>query len=170
MEAAVKQRAGSIGDRELAFQLGSLMLFCFGGSGSDVLKVIDESGLSFVQMKALVNMQGPEGPQRPTVTALADELGISPASASRAVDGLVRKKLATRVEDEEDRRIRRITLTSKGQELADRIISARLAGLEEFAASLKGAERTKLASALEALMEREEIAEVYRKYEERATR
>ena len=156
-------------DRELAFQLGSLMLFCFGG-GNDVLKVIDESGLGFVQMKTVVTLQGPGGPDAPTVTALADELGISPASASRAVDGLVKKKLVTRVEDEEDRRVRRITLTSRGQELADRIISARLAGLEEFAASLKGAERTKLASALEELLEREEIAEVYRKYEERANR
>lgn len=171
MEAATKQRSGSGTDRELALQLGSVMLFCFGGGGGEVLRVIDESGLSFVQMKAVVNLESPEHPEKATtVTALADSLGISPASASRAVEGLVKKRLATRVEDAADRRVRRLTLTAKGEELADRIISARLAGLEDFAASLQGSERTKLAAALEALMERDEIAELYRKNEERAAR
>jgi DNA-binding MarR family transcriptional regulator len=165
---AVEQGATAT-DRELALQLGSLMRFCMGGSG-DVLKVIDESGITFVQMKAVVTLGGPGGPEAITVTALADEMGISPASASRAVDGLVKKRLATRVEDAEDRRVRRLTLTAKGEELGDRIISARLAGLEAFASSLNDRERTRLEAALETLMERDEIAELYRKHEERAAR
>jgi len=96
--------------------------------------------------------------------------GISAPSASRAADGLVRKKLATRVEDADDRRVRRLALTAKGRELADRIISARLAGLEELTDSLNGEERQKLEAALDALLKRPEIAEIYATYERKASR
>ena len=54
---------------------------------------------------------------------------------------MVRKKLATRVEDPDDRRVKRLALTAKGRRLADRIISARLAGLEEFTGSLEADQR-----------------------------
>jgi DNA-binding MarR family transcriptional regulator len=120
-------------------------------------------------MKVLVELQNPAD-ELDTVTALADELGISAASASRAADGMVRKNLVTRVEDADDRRVKRLALTAKGQLLADRIISARLAGLEEFTDSLASDERRKLEAALEALLERPEIAEIYRTYERKTRR
>jgi DNA-binding MarR family transcriptional regulator len=139
------------------------------GRSSEVLRVLDESGLTFSQMKVLVELETADEDAR-TVTALSDELGISPASASRGADGLVRKKLATRVEDPDDRRIRRLTLTARGRELADRIISARLAGLEDFTATLEGDERRKLEAALDAVLKRPEVAEIYRSYERKARR
>jgi MarR family 2-MHQ and catechol resistance regulon transcriptional repressor len=120
-------------------------------------------------MKVLVELVTPDEDAR-TVTALSEGLGISVASASRATDGLVRKKLATRVEDENDRRVRRLSLTTKGRRLADRIISARLATLEEFTGSLEPGERKKLESALDALLERPEIAEIYAANERKARR
>src|SRR5215475_9267555 len=133
MEAATRNRTGSPRETagELTLKLGSLLLSCMSGGSSDVFRVIDESGLTFSQMKVLVELESPDEDAR-TVTALSDELGISAASASCAADGLVRKRLATRVEDPDDRRVRRLTLTAGGRRLADRIISARLAGLEEF--------------------------------------
>ena len=140
-----------------------------GPQSGEVLRVLDESGLTFVQMKVLVELQNP-AEELDTVTALADELGISAASASRAADGMVRKKLVTRVEDPDDRRVKRLALTAKGQRLADRIISARLAGLEEFTASLATDEREKLEAALEALVKRPEIAEIYANYERKVGR
>jgi DNA-binding MarR family transcriptional regulator len=120
-------------------------------------------------VKALVDLDSSDEDAR-TVTALSDELGISPASASRAADALVRKKLATRVEDPDDRRVRRLALTARGRDLADRIISARLAGLEEFIGSLTADERRKLESALDALLERPDVAEIYRNYERKVSR
>jgi DNA-binding MarR family transcriptional regulator len=140
-----------------------------GPRSSEVFKVIDESGLTFAQMKVLVDLEAPDEDAR-TVTAVSEELGISVASASRAADGLVRKKLATRVEDLSDRRVRRLALTAKGQRLADRIISARLASLEEFTDSLEADERQKLAAALDALLKRPEIAEIYDNYERKVSR
>jgi DNA-binding MarR family transcriptional regulator len=178
MEAATRSATGSRGpsqspspseaDTELALRLGSVMIHCFGGRGGDVLKVIDESGLTFIQMKALVTLQDPEASS--TVTALSATLGISPPSASRAADGLVKNGLATRVEDPVDRRVRRVTLSRRGRELADRILSARLAGLEDFAASLTVPQRKKLETALDALLKRDEIAEIYRNHERRLRR
>jgi DNA-binding MarR family transcriptional regulator len=171
MDAAARTRKASPtrSDAKLALKLGAFLLRCMGGASSEVFRVIDESGLTFSQMKVLVELDSPEEDAR-TVTALSEELGISPASASRAADGLFRKKLVTRVEDPDDRRVRRLALTSRGRELADRIISARLAGLEDFTASLDGDERQKLEAALDALLERPEIAEIYRTYERKARR
>src|ERR671925_1487084 len=134
MEAATSTTKSSRRDTEMALKLGAFLLRCMGGASSDVFRVIDESGLTFSQMKVLVELDSPDEDAR-TVTALSEELGISPASASRAADSLVRKKLATRVEDPDDRRVRRLALTAGGRDLADRIISARLAGLEDFSAT-----------------------------------
>jgi DNA-binding MarR family transcriptional regulator len=169
MEAATSTKKISSKNSELALKLGSLFLRCMGPQSGEVLRVLDESGLTFVQMKVLVELQNP-AEELDTVTTLADELGISAASASRAADGMVRKKLVTRVEDADDRRVKRLALTANGQRLADRIISARLAGLEEFTASLDGDERQKLEAALEALLKRPEIAEIYANYERKLGR
>jgi DNA-binding MarR family transcriptional regulator len=133
--------------------------------------VIEETGLSMTQCKALLELGGLGGDaQAWQVSDLAELFGTSVPSMSRAVDALVRAKLATRVEDPDDRRVKRLALTAKGQRLADRIISARLAGLEEFTGSLEDEERQKLESALDALLERPEIADIYANYERRVSR
>jgi DNA-binding MarR family transcriptional regulator len=171
MEAATRRRTASPRRTagKLSLKLGVLIKRLMGGASGEVFRLIDESGLTFSQVKALVDLDSSDEDAR-TVTALSDELGISPASASRAADALVRKKLATRVEDPDDRRVRRLALTARGRDLADRIISARLAGLEEFTGSLTADERRKLESALDALLERPDVAEIYRNYERKVSR
>ena len=169
MEAATSQRKQGAKGHELSIKLGAFVLGCLGGRGRDVFRMIDESGLTFAQMKVLVELEkGSE--DEGTVTALSEELGISVPSASRAADGLVRKKLATRVEDPRDRRVRRLALSAKGRELADRIISARVAGLQDLTESLDPDQRQKLEAALDALLKRPELAEIYSKYERRVRR
>jgi DNA-binding MarR family transcriptional regulator len=166
MEAATSTTKTSPRDAELALKLGAFLLRCMGGASSEVFRVIDESGLTFSQMKVLVELDAADEDAR-TVTALSEELGISPASASRAAEGLVRKKLATRVEDPDDRRVRRVSLTSAGQAIADELMAARLAGLERFVDTLSADERRKLEAALEVLMERDDISDTYRKHRKR---
>ena len=171
MEAATRQRKTSAkgSGSELSIKLGAFLLGCLGGRGGDVFRMIDESGLTFAQMKVLVELEHADEDAR-TVTALSEELGISVPSASRAADGLVRKRFATRVEDPNDRRVRRLALTASGSELADRIISARVAGLEDVTESLERDEQRKLEAALDALLQRPELAEIYAKYERRVRR
>ncbi len=168
MEAATRRKAGTA-DTELALKLGAFLLRCMGGGSSEFFRLMDESGLTFSQVKVLAELDALDEDAR-TVTVLSEELGISPASASRAADALVRKKLVTRVEDPDDRRIRRLALTARGRDLVDRIISARLAGLEDFTASLDGDERRKLEAALDALLDRPEVAEIYANYERKVGR
>jgi DNA-binding MarR family transcriptional regulator len=80
---------------------------------------------------------------------------------SRAVDGLVKKRLATRVEDPDDRRVRRVAITERGKKLVETVVVVRQAGMETFAASLTAAQRRKLDAAIDSLMDRPDIAAAY---------
>src|SRR6185312_14348042 len=52
-----------------------------------------------------------------TVSELATLEQVRPPTMSRIVEGLVRKKLVQRVEDETDRRTVRVSTTAKGEKL-----------------------------------------------------
>jgi DNA-binding MarR family transcriptional regulator len=173
VEAATKTHAPArrtSDDRDLALRLGSLMLCTLGSEGGAVIKTIDDTGLNFPQMKALVALAGHDEEPLPTVKAIAERLGISLASASRAVDDLVKRELATRVEDPDDRRVRRVSLTTEGQGIADELMAARLVGLEKFVASLSAVERRKLEAALEVLLKRDDVGDAYRTHRKRTYR
>ncbi len=164
-----KRGAISAADRELGYRLGAVILKCFGADGGAAIRAIDESGLTFTQMKVLIVLTG-ERSDPPTLKQVAEGLGLSLPSVSRAVDGLVRADLVVRTEDDRDRRRRLLSPTEEGQRLADRILAARLEGLGKFAASLSDAERELLEPALDLLLEREEISEIYRQYRREARR
>ncbi len=149
-------------DRELGFRLGAVLLRCMSSDGGSAIRVIDESGLSFQQVKVLMTLAG--GEESPSVKQVAEGVGLSLPTVSRAVDGLVKRKLVIRTEDPDDRRQRMLALAASGRELADRILAARIEGLGQFAASLTDEERERLDDALELLLERPEIAAIYRQY------
>jgi DNA-binding MarR family transcriptional regulator len=153
--------------RETAARLGALLRHLFLYDRGTILRVIEESGLSMTQCKALLELGGLEQEPEPRqLSELAETFGVSVPSMSRAVDALVRKRLATRVEDTHDRRVRRIAITEKGKTLIDTLTLVRLAGMEAFAAGLSSAQRRKLDAAVESLMDREDIAEAYRHLKE----
>ena len=156
-------------DRELGYRLGAVMLRCMSADGGTAIRVIDDSGLTFTQMKILMTLAGARD-EAPSLKPVAEGLGLSLPSASRAVEGLVKRALVARTEDPSDRRQRLLSLTEDGQELADRIMAARLEGLGQFAASLTDEQRTRLEQALELLIERDEIADVYQQYRRQADR
>jgi DNA-binding MarR family transcriptional regulator len=173
MEAATSRsaaRSGTSSDRELALRLGSLMLCSLGSDGGAVIRAIDESGVNFPQMKVLVALAGGDDHEPPTVKLVAERVGLSLPSASRTVDELVKRALATRVEDQDDRRVRRVSLTAEGQEIADELMAARLAGMEQFVSTLTDVERRKLDAALEVLLKRDDIAATYRTHSRRVPR
>ena len=154
-------------DRELGYRLGAVMLRCMSADGGTAIRVIDESGLTFIQIKVLMTLVGALDEQ-PSLKFVAERLGLSLPSASRAVEWLVKRELVARTEDPNDRRQRRLSLTEAGQELADRVMAARMEGLGQFAASLTDTERERLNDALELLLEREEISQVYDQYRRQA--
>jgi DNA-binding MarR family transcriptional regulator len=148
--------------QETAARISALLRHLFLYDRGNLLRVIEESGLSMTQSKTLLELGGlGEEIEARQVTDLAEVLGVSVPSMSRAVDGLVRKRLATRVEDAEDRRVRRVEITAKGKKLVDALMVVRQAGMETFAASLTAAQRRKLDAAVDSLMDRPDIAEAY---------
>jgi DNA-binding MarR family transcriptional regulator len=145
-----------------AARLSALLRHLFLYDRGNLLRVIEDSGLSMTQCKALLELGGlGEASEARQVGDLAETLGVSVPSMSRAVDALVRARLATRVEDSEDRRVRRIAITAKGKKLVDTVLVVRQAGMEAFAESLSAAQRRKLDAAIDSLMDREDIAEAY---------
>jgi len=148
--------------QETAARISALLRHLFLYDRGNLLRVIEESGLSMTQSKALLELGGlDEAAEARQVGDLAEALGVSVPSMSRAVDGLVKKRLATRVEDPEDRRVRRIAITAAGKKLVDTLMVVRQAGMETFAASLTAAQRRKLDVAIDALMDREDIATAF---------
>lgn len=152
--------------RETAVRLGVLFRHMVSYSdGGQSLREIDEYGLSFVQFKALMELFATDVNDPPYLQKLADNLGTSMPSLSRAVDGLVRKGLVTRTVDSNDRRRRRVTLSEAGREVGNRFFRSRAAGVVNFASSLTEAQREAMDAAIGLLLEREDIAPIYQKFE-----
>jgi DNA-binding MarR family transcriptional regulator len=82
--------------------------------------VADE--VTLTQYRSLVVLAS-RGPQ--SVAALADELAVTPSTASRLCDRLVRKNLIVRREDRRDRRAVRLALTPAGRALVDAVTERR---------------------------------------------
>ena len=122
--------------------------------GRDLIHLAHEFELSFSQMKALHYLHGADDL---SVKALGEQLGLSMAAMSRAADELVQRGLVDRAEDPADRRIKRLGLTEKGRELVLKMRELRMAGFEQFVATLNAKERALLVKALEPILARDEV-------------
>jgi DNA-binding MarR family transcriptional regulator len=141
--------------RELARQLAGLFRYLTLAGGGDFLREVSELDLSLTQLKALSLLD--ERPAALSLKDVSEQLGLSVPTTSRAVDGLVRRRLVDRDEDALDRRVRRVGLTAAGRRVVENLTAIRMAGLNRLVESFSNEERKKLAAALEAIPKREEI-------------
>jgi DNA-binding MarR family transcriptional regulator len=141
-------------DQELSRQLGAFVGFLMSTHGRDLINLSHEFELSFSQMKALHYVHGEENL---SVKALGEQLGLSLAAMSRAADELVQRGLMDRTEDPADRRMKRLRLTNKGHELVLKMREVRMAGFEQFVATLTPKQHTLLAKALEPILARDDV-------------
>jgi DNA-binding MarR family transcriptional regulator len=161
IDEASRQEVGPA-ERDTAARITALMHHVFLYDRGNQLRVIDETGLSMTQCKVLLELGGlGHAAEAWQVSDLAELFGVSVPSMSRAVDALVRSKLATRVEDRDDRRVRRVKITAKGKDLVATIVTVRMTGIEAFVTTLTAAQRRKLDAAVEALLDREDLAKTY---------
>ncbi len=105
-------------ERVLREWVGSIMRI----SVRNFARLCAETGLTVPQAMVLLNLAGN---RKCKITALGEELGVSGAAASQMVDKLVNMALVERVEDQEDRRARRLSLTEAGKKLAIGFTQAR---------------------------------------------
>ncbi|HWJ42183.1 MAG TPA: MarR family transcriptional regulator [Solirubrobacterales bacterium] len=158
---AEARREVSPAEHDTAARVAALLHHVFLYDRGNQLRVIEESGLSMTQCKALLELGGLGDPQPWQVSDLAERFGVSVPSMSRAVDALVKAKLATRVEDPDDRRVRRVQITARGKDLVATLVTVRMTGIETFVTTLSAAQRRKLDAAVEALLDREDLAQTY---------
>ena len=89
--------------------------------------------VTLTQYRSLVVLasRGPQG-----VASLAEAVAVTPPTASRLVDRLVRKGLVRRRADRHDRRQVRIGLTEAGRDLVDQVTERRRAEIAELLTSI----------------------------------
>lgn len=112
------------------------------------LRYARASGLSMSHLGTIFHMHhcGSCG-----VTEIGEHLGVSSAAASQMLDRLVQQDLVLRSEDPDDRRVKRIVLTEKGQAILEEALRARQSWLNEVASTLSDSEKETITSALKIL-------------------
>ena len=125
--------------------------------GRNYWQAVGEAELSMSQLKVL-HMLTLGDDQELSLKTLGDRLGLSLPAMSRSVDGLVHRDLVSRAENTADRRMKSVKVTDAGRELVDHLLELRFAGIEEFVDTLTADERANLATALDPIVAREEVA------------
>lgn len=94
-----------------------------------------DAEVTLPQFRALVVLAS-RGPQR--VVDVSGELGVDPSTGTRLCDRLVRKGLVRRQRSTSDRRVVRVTLTSAGRSLVDRVTVRRRDELTRIVEAMPG--------------------------------
>jgi DNA-binding MarR family transcriptional regulator len=110
-----------------------------------------KSGLTMSHMGALFHIHR-EG--RCGVTELGNHLDVSSAAASQMLERLVQQDLILRMEDPDDRRVKKIVLTDKGERLLKDGIRAHQSWVEELTQTLAPDEKDTIRVALKVLIEK----------------
>jgi len=96
------------------------------------------------------------------ISDIGDNLGITAAAASQMVDRLVQNELLQRDEDPDDRRVKRVTLTTKGNALVQEGVEARLKWLRDLETALPKGQHREIIASLSTLTDiAKELEETY---------
>jgi DNA-binding MarR family transcriptional regulator len=136
---------------ELADSLEAVLLRVICSQTESDLNSMVHTDLSLSQLRCLVALAW-AGRAMP-ITGLADRLGLTLATAGRAVDRLVAHHLVIRREDPDDRRIRRVSLSAKGRQVVSGIDDDRRKSLLTFVHSLTPSDATRLLAALRPIVD-----------------
>ena len=119
-------------------------------SGRDFKRFMDETGLSFSQLNVLMRLYhgGNSG-----VSEIGEQMGVTSAAASQAIDRLVLAGLIEGTEDPSDRRAKRLALTPKGRTLIEKGNEARSQWVEGLTDALTPEQQSMTISALTLLTE-----------------
>jgi DNA-binding MarR family transcriptional regulator len=146
----------AVSPKALAGELLALWSHLMRGSSQAMFAVLGELDLTMTQMKTLSMLD--DCLEEVSVKELSESLGLSLPATSRTVEGLLRRGYLSRHEDTADRRIKRVRLTGDGRDIVQRIVTARLQGLEAFATTLTDEQRAGLMAALSDLPHKKDHA------------
>ena len=103
------------------------------------------AGLSMPQLGILMQLHH-KG--RCGVSEIGEHFDITNAAASQLVEKLVQAGYLERTEDPNDRRVKQLNLTAKGEKLIESGAQKRYRWLDELSSQLSAEEKTKVAEAL----------------------
>jgi DNA-binding MarR family transcriptional regulator len=132
--------------------LSLLLKHLLGSTNREFFAALQDAGISFSQLKCLGLLSNADAPL--SLGALSEEIGLSLAAVSRAVDGLVQRGELKRQEDPHDRRSKLVTVSARGRRTYERIVAVRMAGVERFVEGLEPDEREALGAAVAPIVER----------------
>jgi DNA-binding MarR family transcriptional regulator len=104
--------------------------------------------VTLTQYRSLVILAS-RGPQ--SLAALAEAVAVTPPTASRLCERLVRKGLVRRRSDRNDRRQVRVALSAAGQSLVDAVTAKRRREIAELLASVPAKDQRSVVAALRQL-------------------
>ncbi|RLE22214.1 MAG: hypothetical protein DRJ50_08010 [Actinobacteria bacterium] len=111
-----------------------------------------ERELTPVQLIALLALESPTGKGVP-VSHLAEKLGISRPATTALADRLADKQLIIRSHDPDDRRIVRVSLSTRGAAARDRLLSTFSRAVEQALDGVPHSSRDELLSAMRQVSE-----------------
>lgn len=115
-------------------------------------RMLDDSFEQQVTPAQLVALRYLSLNQSSLMSDVAEGLGISFPAATKTVDRLVRKELASRSEDPHDRRVVRIKLTDRGRELVNDVYAERTRRFDAVLERLDPAARAALQKSMESFI------------------
>ncbi len=117
-----------------------------GGCQTELFDALLDLDLSFTQARVVFTLA--KHGTALQINELAEQLGVSVATAGRNVEQVMALGLVHRREDAEDRRIKLVTLSEQGQETARVYESVMRAQIQTFVQVVPGEEASLLADAL----------------------
>jgi DNA-binding MarR family transcriptional regulator len=132
--------------------LSLLLKHLLGATNREFFAALQDAGISFTQLKCLGVLANADAAM--SLGALSEDIGLSLAAVSRAVDGLVHRGEVKRQEDPSDRRSKLVTLSARGRATYERVLAVRIAGVERFVDGLEPDEREALGAAIGPIVER----------------
>lgn len=111
----------------------------------DFKRFMEDTGLSFSHVNILMRLfhSGNCG-----VSMIGEQMGITNAAASQAVDKLVQMGMIRRTEDPQDRRAKLLEITPEGHQLLEKGVDLRSKWIETLTDDLSTAEQEMITSSL----------------------
>ena len=130
--------------------LEHFLMRCISGAEAQGIDRIVELELSISQAKTVFVLAQASGPL--PIHAIAEQIRLSVAATGRNIDQLVRMGLVERREDESDRRVKLVTITKAGHDVADQHLEARRTALQSMVSRLTPEEADRLQEALQPML------------------
>jgi DNA-binding MarR family transcriptional regulator len=139
-----------VAPKQLAEELIEFLNTAMRSGQADFFEVIEELGVTLTQFKIMHLLDFADN--EATSSELARTIGLSPAATSRAVDALARQGIVARRDDDEDRRVKWLSLTGDGHAALEHITAARVKAIARLVGALEPEQRAALSAALAPLL------------------